>query len=89
MQARTQPLTLVSPRQIRNCVTSVDNKPEENSMFQTNIIIYFQSWAADGLVAIMDAITTLGDDKYQAGILMLILFGVSFRKGMLLVQLFM
>jgi len=58
-------------------------------MFQADIILYLQSWATDGLIIIMNAITTLGDDKYQAGILMLILFGVSFRKGMLLVQLFM
>ncbi|MBN1266355.1 MAG: phosphatase PAP2 family protein [Anaerolineales bacterium] len=58
-------------------------------MFQTSIILYLQSLATEGLTGSMNAITTLGDDKLQAGIILLVLFGFSFRKGMLLTQLFM
>jgi membrane-associated phospholipid phosphatase len=37
----------------------------------------------------MNAITSLGDDKVSAGILLLIALGISFRRGMPLIQIFM
>jgi membrane-associated phospholipid phosphatase len=58
-------------------------------MFQTDLILYLQSLASDGLTAFMNAVTTLGDDKLLAVILLLIPLGVSFRRGILLLQVFM
>ncbi|HEX2993199.1 MAG TPA: phosphatase PAP2 family protein [Anaerolineales bacterium] len=58
-------------------------------MFQTELILHLQSLASDGLTAFMNAITTLGDDKISAVILLIIALGVSFRRGMPLIQIFM
>jgi len=58
-------------------------------MFQTKLILNLQSLASDGLTAFMNTVTSLGDDKILAVILLLILFGISFRKGILLFQIFM
>jgi membrane-associated phospholipid phosphatase len=58
-------------------------------MFQAELILYLQSLASDGLTALMNTITSLGDDKVLAGILLLVALGISFRKGMLLLQVFM
>lgn len=58
-------------------------------MFQTDFILNLQSLASDGLTTFMNTVTSLGDDKVLAVILLLILFGVSFRKGILLFQIFM
>lgn len=58
-------------------------------MFQTELILHLQSFASEGLTAFMNAITSLGDDKVSAGILLLIALGISFRRGMPLIQIFM
>jgi len=58
-------------------------------MFQTELILYLQSLASDGLTGFMNSVTSLGDDKILAVILLFIIFGISFRKGMLLFQIFM
>lgn len=58
-------------------------------MFQTELILNLQSLASDGLTLFMNAITSLGDDKISAVILLVIALGISFRRGMLLIQIFM
>jgi membrane-associated phospholipid phosphatase len=58
-------------------------------MFQTELILHLQSLASDGLTIFMNTITSLGDDKIAAVILLLIALGISFRRGMLLIQIFM
>lgn len=57
-------------------------------MFQTQIILYLQSFTTSGLTSLVRAITELGDEKILAGILLLITFGVSYRKGILIMQSF-
>jgi membrane-associated phospholipid phosphatase len=57
-------------------------------MFQAAIILSLQSIASDGLTFFMNAITSLGDDKVLAMILLGITFGINFRKGVLLLQVF-
>ena len=57
-------------------------------MFQTQIILDLQSFATSGLTSLVRALTALGDEKILAGILLLITFGVSFRKGILIMQSF-
>jgi membrane-associated phospholipid phosphatase len=57
-------------------------------MFQTEIILYLQSFESNALTGVMNFITSLGDDKFF-GILMLALtLGISYQKGMLLNQMF-
>lgn len=57
-------------------------------MFQTQIILYLQSFATSGLTSLVRAITELGNEKILAGMLLLITFGVSYRKGILIMQSF-
>jgi len=57
-------------------------------MFQTQIILYLQSFASNGLTILVRALTDLGDEKMLAGIIILITFGISYRKGLLIMQTF-
>lgn len=58
-------------------------------MFQTEPILYLQSFASDSLTFIMMAITQMGYEQFIIGIICFIIFGISFRKGFLLLQLMM
>ncbi|MBN2005285.1 MAG: phosphatase PAP2 family protein [Anaerolineae bacterium] len=58
-------------------------------MFQIELILRLQSLASDRLTAFMNVVTTLGSDKILAAILLIIVLGVSFRRGILLIQMFM
>src|SRR5512138_468496 len=62
---------------------------KEINMFQTELILHLQSLASDRLTLFMNAITSLGDDKVSAVILLMIALGISFRRGMPLIQIFM
>jgi len=57
-------------------------------MFQTGIILILQSLTSEPLNVFMNLITSLGDDKLMAGILILVTFGINFRNGVLLMQFF-
>jgi membrane-associated phospholipid phosphatase len=59
------------------------------AMFQTEPILYLQSFASDSLTFIMMAITQMGYEQFIIGIICFIIFGISFRKGFLLLQLMM
>ena len=58
-------------------------------MFQTEPILYLQSLASDGLTFFMEVITHTGYDPFLVGVIMLVMLGVSFRRGFLLLQLMM
>ncbi len=47
---------------------------------------FLQSFASDGLTALMVAVSAMGYELFYVGVLGLITFGVSFRKGFLLIQ---
>ena len=55
-------------------------------MFQTEPILFLQSFASDGLTALMKAVTWFGYPPAYAAILCIILFGVSFQRGFVLLQ---
>jgi len=57
-------------------------------MFQTQIILYLQSFATNGLTILVRALTDLGDEKMLATIIILITFGISYQKGLLIMQTF-
>ncbi|MBN1304819.1 MAG: phosphatase PAP2 family protein [Anaerolineales bacterium] len=57
-------------------------------MFQTDLIVYLQSLRMNGLTTLLTIITELGDDKTIAIILMFITFGICYRYGILLMQIF-
>jgi len=56
-------------------------------MFQTDIIIFLQSFSSDGLNTFFLFITGLGDESIIQAILIVLLFGIHFRAGFLLLQL--
>lgn len=56
-------------------------------MFQTEPIIYFQSLATDWLTPLMVLITSMGSSSFFAAVIIVITFGVYFRRGILLFQL--
>jgi len=58
-------------------------------MFQTEPILYLQSVASDLLTFLMVAITHMGYEPFYVGLICFIILGVSFRKGFLLLQLFL
>jgi membrane-associated phospholipid phosphatase len=55
-------------------------------MFQTEPILFLQTFASDGLTALMAGITWFGYAPAYAAILGAILFGVHFQKGFSLLQ---
>lgn len=57
-------------------------------MFQTEIILFLQSFASETLTGLMNIITSLGDDKFFGIFLLIIILGFSYKKGMLLNQMF-
>jgi len=56
-------------------------------MFQTEPILFLQSFASDMLTFFMLAITQMGYAPFLIGLTIFITLGVSFRKGFLLLQL--
>lgn len=58
-------------------------------MFQTEPILYLQSLASDLLTFLMVAITQMGYEPFYVGVICFIMLGVNFRRGFLLVQLFL
>ena len=57
-------------------------------MFQTELILTLQSFASDFLNLLMNTITTLGDDKLLGGVLLLIILGLDYRKGLIVNRIF-
>jgi membrane-associated phospholipid phosphatase len=55
-------------------------------MFQTEPILFLQSFASDGLTLLMEAITQTGYETFVIGVLIIIITGVSLRKGFILFQ---
>ncbi len=58
-------------------------------MFQTEINHFLQSFASGGLTAFMRFITWLGYEGFLLGFLMIILLAVHFKKGFLMVIIFL
>lgn len=56
-------------------------------MFQTEPIVYLQSLGTPLFTFLMILITTLGSPSFIIAIMFLIIFGIDFRKGFLLLQL--
>ncbi len=56
-------------------------------MFQTEIILFLQSFASDFLTAIFSFFTEIGRSSFVIPLILVILFGVSFRVGCVLVHL--
>ena len=56
-------------------------------MFQTDLIIFLQSFSTPFLDAFFLFITGLGDEASIQAIVIILLFGVNYRKGFLLIQL--
>jgi membrane-associated phospholipid phosphatase len=57
-------------------------------MFQTELILTLQNFASDFLNLLMNAITTLGDDKLLGGVLIIIILGINYRKGLTVNRIF-
>jgi membrane-associated phospholipid phosphatase len=57
-------------------------------VFQTELILFLQSFASDVLTGLMNTITSLGDDKFFGIFLLIITLGFSLEKGILLNQMF-
>ena len=55
-------------------------------MFQTEIVIFLQSFASDFLTSFFVFFTEIGRSTYTKPLLLIILFGVSFRAGYILVH---
>jgi membrane-associated phospholipid phosphatase len=55
-------------------------------MFQTEPILFLQSFASDGLTTLMELITQTGYATFVIGVLIIIITGVSLRKGFILFQ---
>jgi len=58
-------------------------------MFLTEPILHLQSLASDLLTFLMVAITHMGYEPFYVGLICFIILGVSFRRGFLLLQLFL
>lgn len=56
-------------------------------MFQTEPILYLQSLGSAWLTSLMILITSMGSSAFLVAIVIIITFGISFRKGFLLFQL--
>jgi len=55
-------------------------------MFQTEIIIFFQSFASDFLTAFFKFVTEIGRSAYAAPLVLIVMFGISFRMGFILLH---
>jgi membrane-associated phospholipid phosphatase len=55
-------------------------------MFQTEPVKFLQSFATDWLTELLSVVSRLGYSSFYIPILIVILFGLSFRKGFLLTQ---
>lgn len=55
-------------------------------MFQTEPILFLQSFASDSLTALMTTVTWFGYPPAYGAVLSVILFGISFRRGFVLLQ---
>jgi len=55
-------------------------------MFQTEIIIFLQSFATDFLTAFFKFFTEIGRSTYAAPLVLIVMFGVSFRMGFILLH---
>jgi len=55
-------------------------------MFQTEIIIFLQSFASDFLTAFFKFFTEIGRSTYAAPLVLIVMFGVSFRLGFILLH---
>ena len=55
-------------------------------MFQTEPIIFLQSFKNDFLTFFMRFISALGYEPYYVAICVIVLFGINFRKGFILTQ---
>jgi len=56
-------------------------------LFQTEPILYLQSLATDWLTLLMVLITSMGSSSFFAAVIIMITFGIDFRRGFLLFQL--
>lgn len=55
-------------------------------MFQTEIILFFQSFASDILTAFLKFFTEIGKSMYAAPLVLIVIFGISFRMGFILLH---
>lgn len=55
-------------------------------MFQTEIIIFLQSFASDFLTAFFKFFTEIGKSTYAAPLVLIVMFGISFRMGFILLH---
>ncbi len=55
-------------------------------MFQTEIIIFLQSFASDFLTAFFKYFTEIGKSTYAAPLVLIVMFGISFRMGFILLH---
>lgn len=60
---------------------------ELEPLFQTEPILYLQSLGSDWLTTLMILITSMGSSAFLATIVIIVTFGINFRKGFLLFQL--
>ena len=56
-------------------------------MFQTEPILYLQSLATDWFTPLMVLLTSMGSSSFYAAVIIIITFGIDFRRGFLLFQL--
>ena len=55
-------------------------------MFQTELIIFFQSYASDFLTVFFKFFTEIGKSTYAAPLILIVMFGISFRMGFILLH---
>ncbi|MCJ7580856.1 MAG: phosphatase PAP2 family protein [Candidatus Aminicenantes bacterium] len=55
-------------------------------MFQTEIIIFLQSFASDFLTVFFKFFTEIGKSTYAAPLVLIVMFGISFRMGFILLH---
>ena len=55
-------------------------------MFQTEIIIFLQSFASDFLTGFFKFFTEIGRSTYAAPLVLIVMFGISFRMGFILLH---
>ncbi|MCJ7579747.1 MAG: phosphatase PAP2 family protein [Candidatus Aminicenantes bacterium] len=55
-------------------------------MFQTEIIIFLQSFASDFLTGFFKFFTEIGKSTYAAPLVLIVMFGISFRMGFILLH---
>lgn len=60
---------------------------ESKPLFQTEPILYLQSLGNDWLTSLMILITSMGSSAFLVAIVIIVTFGINFRKGFLLFQL--